>query len=191
MEDEIANGVGSACGLDAESVGSWVDGTCREGGPEGDNVTFLTDMTVTNPYVVPFGATTVGAGCAAVLVAGTHDVVLDMSVLDIPLPPPSQSSLPLPPPPQYTIPHQTATCHYAMPHHTTPHYTTLPPPPPPPPPSQHYDAPHQTIPHYHTIPHHTTPHHITPYQCSTMIPPLSTINHQPSTIIHQPSIINY
>jgi hypothetical protein len=120
----MANGVGSACGLDAESVDSWVGGTCQRGGPEGDNVT------VSNPYVVPFGATTVGTGCAAVPVTSV------VNILDIPLPSPLPSSLLLPPPP---------------PHHTTPHYTTLPPPPPP-------SQPHQTIPHYHTTSRHTAPH---------------------------------
>jgi hypothetical protein len=175
MEDDIANGMGSACGLDIESVGSWVDGTYRDGGPEGDNTTFVTNVTETvsantDPYMVPFGATTVVAGCPAVSVTGRFNTpynpgsnarscgghtVLDMSILDIPLPPPSPSSLP--PPPHYTIPHHTAPYHHTIPHHTVLHH------------HHHHHHHHHTMPHhtklYHiTIPYHITSHHTTPIQ---------------------------
>jgi hypothetical protein len=120
LEEEMANGVRSACGLDVESVSSWVDGTCQRGGPG--------------------GATAVGA---AVPVAGTDDVVVDLSVLDIPLPPPLPSC------------------------HTIPYCAAFPPPPPPPSHLHQYQTnatPHHTTPH-HTTPHHTTPHYTAPCRC--------------------------
>jgi hypothetical protein len=38
LEDEIANDMGSAHGLDADSINNWVDGTHINGGPEGDKI---------------------------------------------------------------------------------------------------------------------------------------------------------
>jgi hypothetical protein len=162
IEDEIANDMGSVHGLDADSVNSWMDGTYREG----DNTTlFVTnsvsepDMTnVTanvDPYAVPFGTTTLVADCP---VTGSNarsrtasccrHTVLDMSVLDIPLPLPPPSSLPSPPPPPPPPPHHITTPYYTIPHHIVPHHH-----------HHHQTTPHQTIPHHHTIPHHITSHH--------------------------------
>jgi hypothetical protein len=83
VEDEIVNDMGSAHGLDADSINSWVDGTHINGGPEGDNITPLftnpntsqpvsgpdmTNVTETvsanvDPYTTPFGTTTLVADC--------------------------------------------------------------------------------------------------------------------------------
>jgi hypothetical protein len=41
IEDERVNDMGFAHGLDADSIDSWIDGTHRDGGPEGDIMTPL------------------------------------------------------------------------------------------------------------------------------------------------------
>jgi hypothetical protein len=81
IEDEIANDVGSAHGLDAVSVNNWVDGTHDNMGPEGDiiapfvtnlstsqpasgpDITNVTEPVMTNvdPYTTPFGTTTLSS----------------------------------------------------------------------------------------------------------------------------------
>jgi hypothetical protein len=78
IEDENANDMGSAHGLDAVSIHNWVNGTHDNMGPEGDNttpsvtkpstsqpasgadITNLTEPVIINvdPYTMPFGTTT-------------------------------------------------------------------------------------------------------------------------------------
>jgi hypothetical protein len=83
VEDEMVKDMGSAHGLDADSINSWVDGTHINGGTEGNNIIPLitnpdtsrpvSGLDVTNvtetvsanvdPYTTTFGTTTLVAGC--------------------------------------------------------------------------------------------------------------------------------
>jgi hypothetical protein len=54
IEDEIANDMGSAHGLDAVSVNNWVNGTNENVGPESDNTTpFVTNPSTSQPASGP------------------------------------------------------------------------------------------------------------------------------------------
>jgi hypothetical protein len=54
IEDEITNDMGSAHGLDAVSIGNWVNGTHDNRGPEGDNITpFVTSPSTSQPASGP------------------------------------------------------------------------------------------------------------------------------------------
>jgi hypothetical protein len=188
MEDEIANDMGSACGLDVDSVGSWVDGTHRDGGPEGDNTTFVTnpdasrcvsELDVTNvtetvsanvdPYAVPFGTTTLVADCP---VTGRFNASRNpgsnarsctatnaASCCGHTVLDMSVLDIPLPPPPPSSLPPPPPPPHHTKPHHHTILHHTIPHRTTPPPPPPHHTTPNYTTSSYHTTPHHITSHH--------------------------------